>query len=149
MHVEFAPGQFMKPRVNAADGEMRQMQDQKGEHNEPAQNHGCFGRLERSGRPILISLRFRAPVFDRELDGRHNVKDQADNEKNADHPEWPGQTMKECRVGVDLFRPGKDLQIAGHVPDHISDQHKASERDDPFFANGRVVKRSDEVHVKS
>ena len=86
---------------------------------------------------VLIPLWTGAPIFNRELDGRHNVDDEAGDQERADGPQRRPQAVQKSAVRVDV-RPAvreEDLQISGKMPQHVGDKDQPGEGDDPFPAD--------------
>src|SRR6266480_642004 len=134
--VEFEQG---KLRVELAGGEMEQVKDDEGEHDQSADDHvarrpACFHVVS-----LDVWLGSSAPIFDRELNRRVNVNCNCGEQKNSNCPQQRAEVAQMLRVTVDPIGSEKDLQVPEQMADNEKNQNDAGDRDDHFFSNRRAI----------
>ena len=66
-----------EPTISYSDGEMREVINDEGQHNQPAHHHVTRGKRGLHVLSVDVSLRPGAPVFEGQLDRHVNVSDDS------------------------------------------------------------------------
>src|SRR6266480_4142964 len=135
--VEFEQG---KLRVELARGEVEQVKDDEGEHDQSADDHvarrpACFHVVS-----VDVWFGSSAPIFDRELNRRVNMNCNGSEQKNSNCPKQRPKVAEMLRVTVYPIGSEKDLQIPEQMSDDKKNQNDAGDRDDHFFPNRGAIK---------
>src|SRR5262245_12932721 len=74
-----------------------------------------------------------------QVDVQHEGRQQDD----ANYPQQWAKILEPLCVGVQLLRPGEDLEVADHVSDHEHRQHAAGQRYENLVADAGSEERLD------
>jgi hypothetical protein len=92
--------------------------------------------------PPAVALGARAPAGARHRDGRPDVRRHGDEEDDTHDPEeLPAAEQRRAEhperfgVGVEVLRSLKDLEVADHVQDEITEQENARSRHHELLAD--------------
>ena len=124
-----------KPVISNSDREVREVVNDKCQHDQSAHYHVTRGKRRFDVTLIDVRLRAGAPVFNCQLDGHVDVSNDRGEEKNSDQPKERPEITQMFRVTIDPIRSDKYLQIPEQMPDHKKDQNDAADRDDYFFSD--------------
>src|SRR4029453_17185612 len=136
-----------KPVISNSHREVREMINNKSQHDQSAHHHmtrgkGCFDV------PLIdIRLRTGTPVFNCQLDSHVDVSNDRDEQKNPNQPKQRTEVAQMFRVTIDPIRSDKYLQIPEQMSDHKQDQNDAGDRDDYFFSDRRTIKMCQKLHA--
>ena len=129
-----------KPVISNSHGEVREVINDKCQHDQSAHHHVTRGKRCFDVPLIDVRLRAGAPVFNSQLDGHVDVNNDRNEEKNPNQPKQRSQIVQMLRVTIDPVRPNKDLQVPEQMSDHEKDQNDPRDRNDYFFSNRRAIK---------
>src|SRR5882762_4770565 len=138
--VERISLQQAKPAISYPHCEMREMINNKREHDQPAHYH--VTRRKRCFDVALVDVRLRSCtfVFNRQLDRHVDVNNNSGEQKNSDQPKQRTEIAQVLRVTIDPIRADENLQIPEQMSDYEKDQNDAGDRDDHFFTDRRTIK---------
>ena len=127
--------QQAKAGVSYPHREMREMINDKCEHNQSAHHH--MTRCKRCFDVTLVDVRVRSgtPIFNCQLDGHVDMNNDGGEQKNSDQPKQRSKIVQMLRVTIDPARTDENLQISKQMSDHKKDQNDAGDRDDYFFSD--------------
>src|SRR5437879_13924831 len=103
--------QQAKPAISHAHREMREMINDKRQHNQTAHRH--VTRRERGLHVSSVDVRLGpgAAILNREQDREVNVKNDCDDEKTSNQPRKRNEIAQMMRLVVDPIRSDKNLPI--------------------------------------
>src|SRR6266536_6147573 len=112
-----------KSAVSNPHREMREVINDKCQHDQSAHHHVTRG--ERCFNIALIDVRLRAgtPVFNRQLDRHVDVNNDSGEQKNSDQPKQRTEIAQMLRVTIDPIWSDENLQIPEQMSDHEKDQN--------------------------
>ena len=129
-----------EPWISYTYGEVRQMVNNKRQHDQSAHDHVSRGERGFYIFPVEVWLRPGTPVFNRQLDGHVSVNDNRDEQENADQPQQRAKVAQVLRVTVNPVRADENLEIAQQMSDNKEDQNDPSDGNDHFLPNRRAIK---------
>src|SRR5436190_309521 len=135
-----------KTLVCDSHGEMREMIDDEGKHDEPAYHHVTGGEVCFDIASVHIAVGACASIFDRQLNGHVNVNNDHREQEETDRPQQRTEIAQMFGVTVDPIWTEKDLQISKEMSDNEKNQDDACDCDDHFFSNGRVIESGENIH---
>ena len=131
-------------RIGHAHGEMSEMINYEGEHNQPAHDHvpRCERRLDVFAFPVALGA--RPAILDGEADGDADVNDHSREKKCTNCPKQRPQIMEMLGIAVDPIRTQKNLEVAEQMSDHEQNQNHAGNSNDHLLSNRRTQEVRDE-----
>ena len=140
---------FLKRRgLHRAQGEVRQVIDQKCEDDEtrPAHRTGSKRRLNGVLEAVVGAPGFF--IFKREHRRRPDVEHYRDDQSDAGDPKGRSELVQELSVAVEVVRVLENLEVAEQMTDDEADQNHAGDGHDDFPADGGAEEGANEVHRK-
>src|SRR6266498_712922 len=113
--------QQAKPAIRYPHREMREMINDKCQHDQPTHHHVARGK--RRFYIALVDIRLRActPVLNCQLDGHVDVNNDGGEQKNSDQPKQRAEIAQMLRVTIDPVGADENLQIPKQMSDHKKD----------------------------
>ena len=124
-----------KPVISNSHREVREVINDKCEHDQSAHHHVTRGKRCFDVTLIDVRLRAGAPVFNCQLDRHVDVNNDSGEQKNSDQPKQRSEIAQMFRITIDPIRSDKYLQIPEQMSDHKKDQNDAADRDNYFFSD--------------
>src|SRR6267143_4208936 len=126
----------LETAVGRADSKMRQMVNDKHQHNQTAYHHVPRSEASLDVFSFDVAVRTSAPILDREQDREINMERDRDEQNNPNDPEKNSEIAQMLGVIVDPTRAQENLEIAQQMTDDKQHQDHARDRNDHFFADG-------------
>src|SRR5437870_13776019 len=125
-----------EPCIRHTNGEMRQMTDNKGQHDQAAHHQVARGESCFHIAPVDVGFRPGAAILNRQMDRYPDVNNDRRKQEQTNCPKQGAEIAQMLRVTIDPVWSDKNLQIAEQMSDDKKDQNDASDRDDHFFSDG-------------
>ena len=122
--------------MNRAEGEVKQVKDDKGEDNRAAPHHGPRGVCRSDIVFFDVGNGAGLLLQQPKLQGGPDVQEDGEKKADARGPEKAGMGLQRGGVMVDLFLRDIDLQVAEEMTDNETEENDAGDRHNRFFANG-------------
>ena len=122
-------------RMDGAEGEVEQVEDEESEDDRAAPHHGArsVGRGNVGFFDISDGTRFF--LEEPQLERGPDVKDDGEKECEASAPERAGMGLEKLGVMIDFFGWLVDLQVAEQVADDKAEENKTRDGHDGFLAD--------------
>jgi hypothetical protein len=122
--------------MDRARGQMKQMVNDVEKYHDAAPNHGA-GR-HRTALWIKGFVRNRAggAVKPRELNGQNDMQENGEKKHDTRGPKGLGHAVQKRRIMIDRVGPKKNLEIAGQVSRHKTEEDQAGDGHHDFLADG-------------
>jgi hypothetical protein len=98
--------------------------------------------------PIKVPFWPRTAIFNGQLNRDVNVNDDRREQEHADCPQQRPEVTKVFRITVNPTWIQENLQIAEQMSDNEKNQNNASDCDDHFLSNRRVIEAGKNIHDK-
>src|SRR5438094_647836 len=125
----------IEPWVGYTNSEMRQMIDDKRQHDQAAHHHVPRCEVCLDVVPVDVCLWPGTAILNCQVDGHPDVNDDGSEQEQTNCPKQRAEVAQVLRVTIDPVGADKNLQIAKQMPDHKEDQNDARDRDNHFFPN--------------
>src|SRR5262245_18963541 len=116
------------------------MENNEGKDDEAADDHVTRRPTRFRVTSFAVVLRSRATIFDREQNGKVNVKQHCEKKKCANYPEQRAEIAQMLGVTVNPIGADKNLEVSQQMSDHEQNQNYASDGDNHFPPNRRMTK---------
>ena len=122
--------------MNHAKGEVEQVEDDEGEDDRAAPDHGAGGVGGMLVDLFNVGDGASGALKKDKLPGGPDVEEYGDEQGDAGSPEKRGHGMERGGIGIKFFGGDIDLEVAEEMGDDETEEDNAGDGHDGFFADG-------------